>query len=112
MLNRKLAGLLVAGLLLSAGAVNAEESAFPKSVDEEGNHLPSQSTYADQHRGEMAQARFVTGAEESAFPKSVDEEGNHLPSESTYADQHRGTMTDSMRAASDTSAFPESNATD
>ena len=73
MLNRKLAGLLVAGLLLSAGAVNAEESAFPKSVDEEGNHLPS---------------------------------------ESTYADQHRGTMTDSMRAASDTSAFPESNATD
>jgi hypothetical protein len=91
MVNGKLAGLLVAGLLLGTGAVNAAESAFPKSVDEAGIHLSSQSTYADQHRG-------MLGTAESAFPKGVDEAGVRLPSRSTYADAHRGKMLESMQA--------------
>lgn len=64
MLKRKLAGVVVAGLLLGAGAVSAAESAFPGNADEGSWQLPALSTYADQHRDTQL------GAAEPAFPIS------------------------------------------
>ena len=73
MLKRKLSGLVVAGLLLGAGAVNAAESAFPGHADEGSTVLPSLSTYADQNRGMPAHrmgSLFADTGATAAFPVS------------------------------------------
>ena len=88
MLKAKLAGLVVAGFLLGTGAANAEESAFPGSVDEAGIQLPSESTYADRYRNELEQSVVTITATDSAFPGSVDEAGIRLASKSTRADRY------------------------
>ncbi|OGA46907.1 MAG: hypothetical protein A3F74_03720 [Betaproteobacteria bacterium RIFCSPLOWO2_12_FULL_62_58] len=98
MLKRKLAGVVVAGLLLGAGAVNAAESAFPGNADEGSTVLPALSTYADQHRGKPDQSAG------SPFPAAS---LTRLPALSTYADRYRG-----VQHAASESAFPISNATD
>jgi hypothetical protein len=97
MLKRKLAGVVAAGLLLGAGAVNADEGSTP---------LPAQSTYADQYRGKPVQS---TG---SPFPVSHGRQV--MPPQSTYADRYRGTQRAESHAdmGAAGSAFPSSNATD
>lgn len=101
MFKRKLAGVVVAGLLLGAGAANAVESAFPGNADEGSWQLPPLSTYADQHRGKPEKS---TG---SPFPASG--AVSRMPPLSTYADRYRGEQHAGQYAES---AFPSSNARD
>ena len=68
MLQRKLAGLLVAGLLLGAGAVNAAESVFPSNADEGIAHLAPLSTYADRHAGAAGRRGEPVQSAELPFP--------------------------------------------
>lgn len=105
MLKRKLAGLVVAGLLSGAGAVNAAESAIAGNADEGSTVLPSLSTYADQLRGTAGAG--AANAAESAIAGNADEGSTVLPSLSTYAARYRG-----VQRAGAESAFPSSNATD
>jgi hypothetical protein len=128
MLKRKLAGVVAAGLLLGAGAVNADEGSTPlpaqstyadqyrgKPVQSTGSpfpvshgrqYMPPQSTYADQYRGKLVQS---TG---SPFPVSHGRQV--MPPQSTYADRYRGTQRAESHAdmGAAGSAFPSSNATD
>lgn len=83
MLKRTLAGVVVAGLLLGAGAVNAAGSVFPNASDD-GGSLPALSTFADRHRGDPMQSS------ESPFPNVSDDGGSGLPALSTYANRYRG----------------------
>ena len=101
MLKRKLAGFVVAGLLLGAGAVNAAESVFPSNADEGIARLAPLSTYADQHRGKPDQSAG------SPFPASG--AVSRMPTRSTYADSYRGDQRAEQLAES---AFPGSNAKD
>lgn len=84
MLKRRLAGVVVAGLLLSASAVNAAGSVFPNASDDGGSQLPPLSTYADRDRGDPVQSS------ELPFPNASDDGGSGLPALSTHADRYRG----------------------
>ena len=93
MLQRKLVGLVVAGLLLGAGAVNAAESVFPSNADEGIARLAPLSTYADQHAGAAGRRGLGAGAvnaAESVFPSNADEGIARLAPLSTHADQPAG----------------------
>ena len=68
MLQRKLAGFVVAGLLLGAGAVNAAESVFPSNADEGIARLAPLSTYADQYAGAAGRRGEPVQNAESPFP--------------------------------------------
>ncbi len=93
MLKRKLAGLVVAGLLLGAGAVNAAEPVFPSNADEGIARLPPLSTYVDELAGTAGRRELGAGAvnaAESVFPSNADEGIARLLPVSTYTDQHAG----------------------
>lgn len=83
MLKRRLAGIVVAGLLLGAGAANATGFVFPNASDD-GGSLPALSMFADRHRGDPMQS------DGSPFPNASDDGGSGLPPPSTYADRYRG----------------------
>lgn len=68
MLNRRIAGIVVAGLLSVAGAANAAESGFPSSAVE---HPTGPTGYVAIERG--ATAVVSGGATQSTFPSSGDE---------------------------------------
>ena len=68
MLQRKLAGFVVAGLLLGAGAVNAAESVFPSNADEGIARLAPLSTHADQPAGAAGRRGKPVQSAGSPFP--------------------------------------------
>jgi hypothetical protein len=114
MLKARISSLVVVGLLLSAGAVNAAESAFPGNADEGSNELAPRTTFADQYRGTLTKDGVNTA--QSAIAGNADEGSSELAPRSTYADEHRPTLGDragSMHSdANAVSAFPVSNALD
>lgn len=71
MLKRKLAGLVVAGLLLGAGAVNAGD-VFPSSANEDAS--------LNWYQGDIPRVRIEsnTGAAESVFPSAANEDASSL----------------------------------
>ena len=70
MLQRKLAGFVVAGLLLGAGAVNAAESVFPSNADEGIARLAPLSTRADQPAGATGRHGKPAQSAGSPFPRA------------------------------------------
>lgn len=98
MLKRKLAGVVVAGLLLGIGAVSAAESGFPTSSSEVAS--------SDWYHGDARRMRIDAnaGAAEPVFPSSS--------SEIASRDLHEGDVQRSSFNAGATSAagsvFPTS----
>ncbi len=74
MLNRRIAGVVVAGLLLGAGAVNAAGSAFPSAA----NEFPL-SLYTEMGRNATGPSK--SGATGPVFPSAAIEHG---PGNSAY----------------------------
>jgi hypothetical protein len=101
MLKRKLAGVIVAGLLLGAGAAQAGESPFPYSVQE----VPA-AWYADRIPDRVIQS--ASGPSSSTFPSSVADAGPNyvVRPEATRAVSHAAVS--NIQARVTVSPFPSS----
>jgi hypothetical protein len=100
-MKRTTAALIIGSLFVATQAVAASTTAWPEGSNDEYDHLPTQSTYADTH----AVDRTTRGG--SAFPAGAWDLGYGMPLSNSYAGSHVSEASTPF-ATADSAAFPES----